>query len=115
MIAIIADAADTNLFLAHRNGTGAVTKIDTGMTKSYADRSEMFELVIYSFNNTSSPKVYVRFTRLSDGQNVEYVITNSLPSPTTLLGYQLWTSVGGTNSVIGLALSHIYIESNLRI
>lgn len=111
IIGVAADAADTNLHIVHRSGTGAVTRIDTGMTKSYADNSEMFELGLFTAP-TGTPAVHYQLIRLSDGQTVTGTITSNLPAATQLLTFSAWTSVGGTSAVIGMALASLYIETD---
>jgi len=111
MVGVGHDAADTNWQIMHRNATGAVTKVDTGITKSYNDFTEMFELVVFAAP-AETPFVSIQFTRLSDGTTFARNVTTNLPAPTTLLGFQAYNSVGGTNSVIGIALASLYIETN---
>lgn len=110
-IALVADAADVNFHIAHRTGTGAVTKINTGIPKAYADNSEMFELALFSAP-TGAASVGYQVTRLSDGLTFAGSITGSLPAATQLLTWQLWSSVGGTNAVVGVAVASVYIETD---
>lgn len=110
MIGAGCDSGDVNWHIMHRNGTGTRTKIDTGIPKSYDDDSEMFELSLFSAPN-SPVAVGVRFTRLSDNLVFTHTITDNLPPPTQLLTWQIWNSCGGTNSVIGIAISSVYIET----
>jgi len=111
IIGVGADAADTNFHIMHRTGTDAVTKINTGIPKAYADSTEMFELALFTAP-TGTPSVGYRFTRLSDGVFFSGTITTALPAATTLLTWQLYTSVGGTSSVIGLAVASVYLETD---
>lgn len=104
------DATDTNYQIMHKNGAGAVTKVDTGFPKAVADTSEMYELAMFTSPNDSN--VYVRFTRLSDNAIFEHTITNNKPNDTQLLSARGFYSVGGTSSVIGYALSSLYIETD---
>jgi len=110
-IGICADSTDTNFHIVHRTGTGAATKVDTGIDKAYSDNSEMFELAMFTAP-TGSPSVGVLFTRLSDGVSFSHTITTALPSVTQLLTWQIWNSVGGTSSVIGISIASIYIETD---
>jgi hypothetical protein len=110
-IGVGADAGDTNWQIMHRTGTGTMTKVDTGIPKAYADTSEMFELAIFTAP-TGTPTVTVQLTRLSDGLNFIHTITTNLPAATQLLTWQIWTSVGGTSSVVGVAISSVYIETD---
>jgi len=109
-IGVGCDAGDTNYQIIHRNGTAAATKIDTGIPKAVADTSEMYELAMFSPPNAA--EVRVRFERLSDGTVFETTLTTNLPSDTTLLAPKGYYSVGGTSSVIGYALTSLYIETD---
>lgn len=111
MIGVGHDAADANWQIMHRTGTGAVTKIDTGIPKAYNDATEMFEVAIFKAP-TGTPAVGVQLTRLSDGLTFSRVITSNLPAATTLLGFQAYNSVGGTSSVIGISLASLYLETD---
>lgn len=111
MIGVGHDAADTNWQIMHRTGTGTVVKVDTGIPKAYADNSEMFELALFSAPG-ATPSVGYKFTRLSDGVSFEGTITSDLPSATQLLTWQIWNSVGGTSSVIGVSVASVYIETD---
>ncbi len=111
MIGVGADAADANFHIMHRTGTGAVTKINTGIPKAYPDNTEMFELALFTAP-TGTPSVGIRFTRLSDGVHFSHTITTNLPSATQLLTWQIWTSVGGTSSVVGVSIASVYIETD---
>lgn len=105
------DAADTNFQIMHR-GTGAITKIDTGIPKvSSADRTEVYELVLFSPPGTTQQVGY-EFTRLTTGDRVTGLITTNLPAATTLLAPRGWTSVGGTSSAIGLAFMGLTLETD---
>lgn len=104
------DSADTNYFVMHRTGTGTVVKVNTGIAKSAADNTEMYDLAIFCAPGGTS--VHIQFTRLSDDVSFTHTITTSLPAETTLLAPQGYYSVGGTNSVIGVALVSMYIETD---
>jgi hypothetical protein len=111
LIGVGHDAGDANFQLMHRSGTAATTKIDTGIPKAYADASEMFELALFTAP-TGTPSVGVLLTRLSDGVTFSRTITTNLPAATQLLTFQAYNSVGGTSSVIGMALASLYIETD---
>lgn len=105
------DAADTNIQIMHR-GAGAVTKIDTGIPVPTVDRSKSYELALFSPPGTTQQVGY-EFTDLDEGGVVfSGVITTNLPTTSTLLAPRGWMSVGGTSSVIGLALMSLYLESD---
>ena len=71
----------------------------------------MFEVAIFTAP-TGTPAAGVQLTRLSDGLTFSHVITSNLPAATTLLGFQAYNSVGGTNSVIGISLASLYLETD---
>jgi hypothetical protein len=110
-IGVGADSTDDNFHIMHRTGTGTMVKVDTGIPKAYADNTEMFDLAIFTAP-TGSPSVGIQFTRLSDGLTFSHTITTSLPAVTQLLTWQMWNSVGGTSSVVGLSVASIYIETD---
>ena len=109
-IGIGADSTDVNLQIMHRNGTSVMTKIDTGIPKATSDATTMYELSIYATPKKSS--VNVQLIRLDDNLVFEHEISTNLPSTSQLLTWQIWNSVGGTSSVIGVAISSIYIETD---
>lgn len=111
IIGVGADAGDANFHIMHRTGTGAVTKINTGIPKAYADNTEMFELALFTAP-AGTPSVGYRFTRLSNGEFFSGTITTQLPAATTLLSWQIWTSVGGTSSVVGISIASVYLETD---
>lgn len=111
IIGVGADAEDANFHIMHRTGTGAVAKINTGIPKAYDDTTEMFELALFTAP-TGTPSVGYRFTRLSDGEFFSGTITTNLPAATQLLTWQIWTSVGGTSSVVGISIASVYIETD---
>lgn len=105
------DAADANIQIMHR-GAGGVTKIDTGIPVPTADRTKSYELALFSPPGTTQTVGY-EFTDLDTGGAVASgVITTNLPTSTTLLSPRGWMSVGGTSSVIGIALMSLYLESD---
>lgn len=111
LIGVGCDSGDTNWQIMHRNGTATTTKIDTGIGKSYADAVEMFDLAIFAPPNGGGP-VGILFTRLSDGVTFSTTITTNLPTSTQLLNWQIFSSVGGTNSVMGVSIASVYIETD---
>jgi hypothetical protein len=109
-IGVGADAADANWQIMHGTGTNAATKIDTGLAKNDADATQMYTLSILA-QPQGGQSVTVRLTRLSDGVYYECIITTDLPTVTQLLAWQLYASVGGVSSVIGVAVSSVYIKT----
>lgn len=104
------DAADTNIQIMHR-GAGAITKIDTGIAVPTADRASAYELALFSPPGTTQSVGY-KFKDLVSGTVVTGTITTNLPSTSTFLAPRGWMSVGGTSSVIGIALMNLYLESD---
>ena len=106
------DAADTNMQIMHR-GAGAVTKIDLGASFPVptADRTKVYELVMFSKPGTTQEVTY-EVTDLATGAVATGTISTNLPTTGTLLAPRGWMSVGGTSSVIGIALMTLYVESD---
>jgi hypothetical protein len=102
------DSADVNYQIIHRTNTGVATKVDTGIPKSAADATEIYELTIEC---ASGGPVNFTFTNLNTDQRFTHAASSNLPAATTLLSPHLVYSVGGTSSVIGLAFMGMYIES----
>ena len=109
-IGVGADSTDVNLQIMHQNGANVMTKIDTGIPKATLDATTMYELSIFTTPKKSS--VNVQLIRLDDNLVFEYEILTNLPSTSQLLTWQIWNSVGGTSSVIGVSIASIYIETD---
>jgi hypothetical protein len=109
-IGVGADAADANWQIMHCVSTNAMTKVDTGLAKNDADAMQMYTLNILA-QPQGGQSVTVRLTRLSDGVYSERILTTNLPAVTQLLAWQLYASVGGVSSVIGVAVSNVYIKT----
>lgn len=106
------DAADTNVQLMYR-GAGAVTKVDLGASFPVpsADRANAYMLEMYSPPGTTQ-KVGYKVTNVITDAVAEGEVTTNLPTTATYLAPRGWMSVGGTSSVIGIALSQLYVESD---
>ena len=109
-IGVGADSTDVNLQIMYRNGANVMTKIDTGIPKATSDATTMYELSIFATPKKSS--VNVQLIRLDDNLVFEHEILTNLPSTSQLLTWQIWNSVGGTSSVIGVSIASIYIETD---
>lgn len=105
-----ADSTDTEWQIMHRTATGAMTKVNTGITKSTSDNTAMYRLSIFS-PIQGGARVFVRFENLGTGEVFNHTITTNLPVASTLLAWQIWTSVGGTSSVIGVSIARVYIST----
>jgi hypothetical protein len=106
------DAADANIQIMHR-GAGAVTKIplSASFPVPTADRTKVYELVMFSPPGSTQSVGYA-VTDLGTGATTSGTINTNMPTNTTLLAPRGWMSVGGTSSVIGIALMSLYIETD---
>lgn len=106
------DAADTNIQWMNNDGTGTATKVDLGSSFPVptVDRTSMYELAMFCPPGGSTVTWLV--TDLTSGATATGTVTTDMPSSTTLLMGLLCGSVGGTSSVIGVALAGMYIETD---
>lgn len=106
------DAADTNIQWMNNDGSGTATKTDLGANFPVptADRTKVYEAAIFVAPNGST--IYYEFTDLATGNVATGSVTTDIPTNTTLLAPRGWMSVGGTSSVIGIALMSLYIETD---
>jgi hypothetical protein len=106
------DTADANIQFMHR-GSGAVTKIDLGgaFAVPTADRSKVYELTMFSPPGTPQTLHY-EVRELGTSNAASGTVSANLPTASTLLAPRGWMSVGGTSSVIGIALMNLYIETD---
>jgi hypothetical protein len=107
------DAADTNIQFMHNDGAGTATKIDLGASFPVptVDRTSVYEIALFSPPGTTQSVSY-EITDLASGAVASGTVTTDLPSTSTLLAPQLQMSVGGTSSVIGVAVMGMYIETD---
>jgi hypothetical protein len=105
------DAADANVQMMHNDVSGTCTKIDLGASFPVptADRTALYELELHSPPGTTQAVNY-RVTDLVSGAVASGQITTNLPTTGTLLGPVGWMSVGGTSSVIGVALLSMMLD-----
>lgn len=107
------DAADTNIQIMHNDASGTCTKIDlgAGFPVPTVDREQVYELQLYSPNNLTRSVNYtvIRYSRTNKtiAAIATGTITTKLPAVTQLLGCVGAMSVGGTSSVVGVALMGI--------
>lgn len=111
MIGMGWDAADTNIQLMRNDGTGTATKIDLGANFPVptADRTKAYELQLYCEPNGSS--IAWEVTGLGTNDVASGSVSTDIPASTDLLSPRGWLSVGGTSSVIGIALMNMWIET----
>lgn len=107
------DAADTNMQFMYNDGAGTCTKIDLGASFPVptVDRTESYELAMFAPPGGTQSLSY-EVTNNVTGAKATGTVTTDLPSTSTLLAPRGWMSVGGTSSVIGVALSSLTIESD---
>jgi hypothetical protein len=107
------DAADANIQFMHNDGTGTATKIDLGASfaKPNADRTAVYEIVMFSPPGTSQVLSY-EVTNLVTGAVATGTVTTDLPSTSTLLAPYSYVSVGGVSSVVGIMVNSLYVESD---
>jgi hypothetical protein len=104
------DAADANVQIMHNDASGTATKIDLGSSfpVTTANAVDVYMLELFSPNSLTQSVQYrvVRFNLNDRGiaAQASGTITTNLPAVTTLLSPRVWCSVGGTSSVIGVAL-----------
>lgn len=106
------DAADANIQLMHNDGSGTATKIDLGAAFPVptADRTAVYEIALFCPPNAADMDYEV--TDLVSGAVAIGTVSTDLPSNTTALNPYACVSVGGTSSVIGIALFSLYIETD---
>jgi hypothetical protein len=104
------DNTDTTYQIMHKTGTGAVTKINTGIVKSVADNTEVYELAM--FCAPGKTEVHFEVTNLTTGFVFNHTANTNLPAETAMLAPRGYYSVGGTSSTIGFALMSLYIETD---
>ncbi|MBL9046613.1 MAG: DUF2793 domain-containing protein [Tabrizicola sp.] len=109
------DAADANIQFMHNDGSGTATKIDLGASFPVptADRANVYELQLYSPNDLSQSVSYrvIRYntTDKTIAAEATGTVTTNLPAVTAMLGPAGACSVGGTSSVVGVALMGILV------
>lgn len=114
MVGVGWDAADTNIQIMHNDGSGTATKIDLGASFPVptVDQTSLYEIALFSRPGTTQAVDY-EFTDLVSGDVATGTITTDIPSTTTLISPHGWMSVGGTSSVIGIAMASMYIETDM--
>lgn len=106
------DAADTQWFFMHNDGSGTATKETlnggTGLPcKTTA--ADFYEFRIYAPSNGST--VYYSIENISTGVYYEGSVATDLPANIQGLSYQLGYTNNATASVVSFDLSSLYIES----
>jgi len=105
------DAADANIQFMNNDGSGTATKTSLGIAVPTADRTSVYELAMFCAPNSTT--VYYTFKNLAEGgSSVSGNVSSDIPAVNTLFSARGWMSVGGTSSVIGIALKSLYIETD---
>ena len=102
------DAADTNCQIFHNDGTATATKIDLGASFPVptADRTQLYEVFLYA--PQGGTVVWYRVVNVNTGAVATgSTATTKIPSLTIYLAPRIYTSVGGTSSVIGLGFDYM--------
>jgi len=107
------DAADANIQILHNDASGTCTKTSLGASFPVptADRAHVYELAMFSPPGTTQ-RVDWQVTDLVTDAVATGSISTDVPTATTLLVPRGDMSVGGTSSVIGIALMGLYIETD---
>lgn len=97
----------------HNDGTGSTTTVNldsTDFPRPTADRTEIYECIIYAKPGEAS-QVDWEFRNLATGAVETGTATTNLPASGTLLAPRIWASVGSTSAVAGVALMNLSIQS----
>lgn len=107
------DAADTTVQILHNDGTGTATKINLGANfpRPNSDRSVLYVLELYAPRLVS--EIRWKVTQLVTGASSSGTITSDIPAVNTLLALLVYTSVGGTSSVIGTGIGNTLLITNV--
>ena len=107
------DAADANIQFMHNDASGVATKIDLGASFPVptVDRTSVYEIALFAPPGTTQSLSY-EVRDLVSGAVATGTVTTNLPPTTTALVPFSYVSVGGTSSVVGIAVMGLYIESD---
>jgi hypothetical protein len=107
------DSGDTNIQFMHNDGSGTATKIDLGSAfpRPSVVRQDVYELTLFSPPGTTQVVSY-RVRDLLSGAEATGTVTTDLPSTATGLVPAVHMSVGGTSSVVGVAVMGLTVESD---
>ncbi len=107
------DAADTNVQFMHNDSAGTATKIDLGASFPVptVDRTSAYLIEIYAPPGTTQSLSY-EITDLVSGAVATGTVTTDLPATSQLLSHYNYMSVGGTSSVVGIAVMGIAMETD---
>ena len=107
------DAGDANLQFLHNDASGTASKIDLGaaFAKPTTDRTAVYEIALFAPPGVTQVLGY-EVTDLVSGAVASGTVTTDLPGTSQLLAPYSYVSVGGTSSVIGMAVMGLTIESD---
>ena len=107
------DSADANIQFMTNDSSGTATKIDLGASFPVptVNRTKMYETIIFVAPGPSTSIGY-KITDLATGAIAEGTVSSNLVANTTYLAPRGYMSVGGTSSVIGIAFSNMYVETD---
>lgn len=105
------DAADTNIQIMSNDNSGSATKTDLGASFPVptADTTSVYRITLYCKPNDT--KIEYRVKNLVTLAETTGSITTDLPAAATMMTPKVWMSVGGTSSVIGVAVMSMYAEA----
>jgi hypothetical protein len=104
------DDTDTNIQWMNNDATGSANKVDLGSSFPVptVDNASAYEIIMFSPPGTTQSVSY-QITNLINGAVATGKVTTDLPTTTLLMGPYAYMSVGGTSSVIGIALMGMYL------
>jgi Protein of unknown function (DUF2793) len=107
------DAADANIQFMHNDGSGVATKIDLGASFAVptVDRTSVYRIAMFSPPGTTQLLSY-EVTNLVTGAVATGSVTTNIPANNVLITPNLHMSVGGTSSVVGVAVMKVYVETD---
>ncbi|OYX25933.1 MAG: hypothetical protein B7Z10_04760 [Rhodobacterales bacterium 32-66-7] len=105
-------AAVSNIQFIHNDGAGAVTAIDlgAGFPKPSVDRANTYRLELFSPPGPTQLVSY-QVVNLESGDVASGTVTTNLPATTLIdLKPSIWSSVGGTSAVTGVAVGKMLLQ-----
>lgn len=107
------DAADANVQFLHNDSAGVATKIDLGAAFPVpaVDRTTIYRITMFSPPGTTQSVSY-QIENLDTAASATGTVTTNLPGTAAPIAPTVQMSVGGTSTVVGVAVSQIYIETD---
>ena len=107
------DSADANIQFMYNDASGTATKIDLGASfpKPSAARTAVYEIALFAPPGTTQSLTY-EITDLTTGAVATGTVTTGIPAASQFLAPYAYMSVGGTSSVVAIALMGLYIETD---